>query len=86
MGGKPWQDHLLPSMISAYVLNYLIKPVDFYGGAQTGRILIAWCTLRGNDFIVLETNTCPRQIDRRPSFIYLKPNIALLSGISLDHI
>jgi UDP-N-acetylmuramate: L-alanyl-gamma-D-glutamyl-meso-diaminopimelate ligase len=40
-----------------------------------------------NDFILLEGDEyLSSAIDRRPKFHLYKPNIALLSGISWDHI
>ena len=70
-----------------HVLNDNGKEVDFMVGAQLeGFETMVHLTDR-NDFILLEGDEyLSSALDRRPKFHLYKPNIALLSGISWDHI
>jgi UDP-N-acetylmuramate: L-alanyl-gamma-D-glutamyl-meso-diaminopimelate ligase len=76
----------ITSMI-LHVLNYHERAVDYMVGAQLeGFDTMAHLT-EENEFIVLEGDEyLSSPIDRRPKFHLYKPNIALLSGISWDHI
>lgn len=70
-----------------HVLNYHDIEVDYMVGAQLeGFDTMVHLTIE-NEFIVLEGDEyLSSPIDRRPKFHLYKPNIALLSGISWDHI
>lgn len=70
-----------------HVLSYHQKEVDYMVGAQLEGFDTMVHLTDGNDFIVLEGDEyLSSAIDRRPKFHLYKPNIALLSGISWDHI
>jgi len=70
-----------------HVLNDNGKEVDFMVGAQLEGFETMVHLTDDNDFILLEGDEyLSSPIDRRPKFHLYKPNIALLSGISWDHI
>ncbi|XLS30180.1 UDP-N-acetylmuramate--L-alanine ligase [Flavobacteriaceae bacterium M23B6Z8] len=70
-----------------HVLNYHDREVDYMVGAQLEGFDTMVHLTSENDFIVLEGDEyLSSPIDRRPKFHLYKPNIALLSGISWDHI
>jgi UDP-N-acetylmuramate: L-alanyl-gamma-D-glutamyl-meso-diaminopimelate ligase len=76
----------ITSMI-LHVLNYHEKEVDYMVGAQLDGFETMVHLTEENDFIVLEGDEyLSSPIDMRPKFHLYKPNIALLSGISWDHI
>ncbi|MFD0860807.1 UDP-N-acetylmuramate--L-alanine ligase [Sungkyunkwania multivorans] len=76
----------ITSMI-LHVLNYHGKEVDYMVGAQLEGFETMVHLTEENDFIVLEGDEyLSSPIDRRPKFHLYRPNIALLSGISWDHI
>ena len=70
-----------------HVLNNNNKKVDFMVGAQLEGFETMVHLSDENDFILLEGDEyLSSPIDRRPKFHLYKPNIALISGISWDHI
>ncbi|WP_340202195.1 UDP-N-acetylmuramate--L-alanine ligase [Ascidiimonas sp. W6] len=70
-----------------HVLRYHERDVDYMVGAQLEGFETMVHLTADNDFIVLEGDEyLSSPIDRRPKFHLYKPNIALLSGISWDHI
>ena len=70
-----------------HVLNNNNKKVDFMVGAQLEGFETMVYLSDENDFILLEGDEyLSSPIDRRPKFHLYKPNIALISGISWDHI
>jgi len=70
-----------------HVLNQNGREVDFMVGAQLEGFETMVHLTDENDFILLEGDEyLSSSIDRRPKFHLYKPNIALLSGISWDHI
>ena len=70
-----------------HVLNQNGKEVDFMVGAQLEGFETMVHLTDENDFILLEGDEyLSSPIDRRPKFHLYKPNVALLSGISWDHI
>ena len=70
-----------------HVLNQNGKEVDFMVGAQLEGFETMVHLTDENDFILLEGDEyLSSPIDRRPKVHLYKPNIALLSGISWDHI
>jgi len=70
-----------------HVLNQNEREVDFMVGAQLEGFETMVHLTDENDFILLEGDEyLSSPIDRRPKFHLYKPNIALLSGISWDHI
>ncbi|SHJ74830.1 UDP-N-acetylmuramate--L-alanine ligase [Pseudozobellia thermophila] len=76
----------ITSMI-LHVLNYHDIEVDYMVGAQLDGFERMVHLTEDNDFIVLEGDEyLSSPIDRRPKFHLYRPNIALLSGISWDHI
>ena len=76
----------ITSMI-LHVLNYHEVEVDYMVGAQLDGFDTMVHLTSENEFIVLEGDEyLSSPIDRRPKFHLYKPNIALLSGISWDHI
>lgn len=76
----------ITSMI-LHVLNYHEQEVDYMVGAQLEGFETMVYLTDENDFIVLEGDEyLSSPIDMRPKFHLYKPNIALLSGISWDHI
>ncbi len=76
----------ITSMI-LHVMHYHGKEVDFMVGAQLEGFNTMVNLTRENDFILLEGDEYSSSpIDARPKFHLYKPNIALLSGISWDHI
>ena len=76
--------------ITAMVLHVLSNngiSVDYMVGAQLKGFETMVHLTDDNDFILLEGDEyLSSPIDRRPKFHLYKPNIALLSGISWDHI
>jgi len=69
------------------VLHYHEREVDFMVGAQLEGFETMVHLTEENDFMVLEGDEyLSSPIDLRPKFHLYKPNIALLSGISWDHI
>ncbi len=76
----------ITSMI-LHVMQYHGKEVDYMVGAQLEGFDVMVKLTEENDFIVLEGDEyLSSPIDRRPKFHLYKPNIALMSGISWDHI
>jgi UDP-N-acetylmuramate: L-alanyl-gamma-D-glutamyl-meso-diaminopimelate ligase len=76
----------ITSMI-LHVLHYHDREIDFMVGAQLDGFETMVHLTEENDFILLEGDEyLSSAIDRRPKFHLYKPNIALLSGISWDHI
>lgn len=70
-----------------HVLNYHDREVDYMVGAQLEGFDTMVHLTSDNDFIVLEGDEyLSSPIDTRPKFHLYKPNIALLSGISWDHV
>jgi UDP-N-acetylmuramate: L-alanyl-gamma-D-glutamyl-meso-diaminopimelate ligase len=70
-----------------HVLNNNDKEVDFMVGAQIEGFETMVHLTDDNDFIILEGDEyLSSPIDSRPKFHLYYPNIALLSGISWDHI
>ena len=70
-----------------HVLQNCNKNVDFMVGAQLEGFETMVHLTENNDFIVLEGDEyLSSPIDRRPKFHLYQPNIALISGISWDHI
>ena len=70
-----------------HVLNDCNKNVDFMVGAQLKGFETMVHLTDKNDFILLEGDEyLSSAIDRRPKFHLYQPNIALISGISWDHI
>ena len=70
-----------------HVLNERNKNVDFMVGAQLEGFETMVHLTDKNDFILLEGDEyLSSAIDRRPKFHLYQPNIALISGISWDHI
>lgn len=76
----------ITSMI-LHVLNYHNIAVDYMVGAQLEGFDTMVHLTKENEFMVLEGDEyLSSPIDMRPKFHLYKPNIALLSGISWDHI
>ena len=76
----------ITSMI-LHVTNFYDKQVDYMVGAQLEGFDVMVKLTEENDFIVLEGDEyLSSPIDRRPKFHLYNPNIALISGISWDHI
>ena len=76
----------ITSMI-LHVMNFYDKEVDYMVGAQLEGFDVMVKLTKENDFIVLEGDEyLSSPIDRRPKFHLYNPNIALISGISWDHI
>ncbi|WP_086476672.1 MULTISPECIES: UDP-N-acetylmuramate--L-alanine ligase [Arenibacter] len=70
-----------------HVMNYHDRPVDYLIGAQLDGFDQMVSLSEENDFIVLEGDEyLSSALDRRPKFHLYRPNIALLSGISWDHV
>ena len=70
-----------------HVLQECNKNVDFMVGAQVDGFETMVHLTENNDFIVLEGDEyLSSPIDRRPKFHLYQANIALISGISWDHI
>jgi UDP-N-acetylmuramate: L-alanyl-gamma-D-glutamyl-meso-diaminopimelate ligase len=70
-----------------HVMSFYEKDVDYMVGAQLEGFDVMVKLTEKNDFIVLEGDEyLSSPIDRRPKFHLYKPNIALISGISWDHI
>ena len=70
-----------------HVLNNNNKNIDYMVGAQLKGFETMVHLSDENDFILLEGDEyLSSAIDRRPKFHLYQPNIALLSGISWDHI
>tara|TARA_B100001093_G_scaffold81085_2_gene72484 strand:- start:3088 stop:4452 length:1365 start_codon:yes stop_codon:yes gene_type:complete len=70
-----------------HVLNSNNKDIDFMVGAQLKGFETMVHLTDQNDFILLEGDEyLSSPIDRRPKFHLYQPNIALISGISWDHI
>ena len=70
-----------------HVLDYWDLSVDYMVGAQLEGFDIMTNLTEDNEFVVMEGDEyLSSPIDRRPKFHLYKPNIALISGISWDHI
>lgn len=70
-----------------HVLNYHERPTDFMVGAQLEGFDNMVKLTEENDFILLEGDEyLSSALDRRPKFLWYKPNIALISGIAWDHV
>jgi len=70
-----------------HVMNYLSKSVDYLVGAQLEGFDRMVRISDDADFMIIEGDeylTSP--LDLKPKFLWYKPNIALISGISWDHI
>lgn len=73
--------------IILHVLHYHNREIDYMVGAQLEGFENMVHLTSENDFILLEGDEyLSSTLDRRPKFHLYKPNIALLSGISWDHI
>ena len=73
--------------IILHVLNKCDIKVDYMVGAQLSGFETMVHLTDENEFIVLEGDEyLSSPIDKRPKFHIYKPNIALISGISWDHI
>lgn len=70
-----------------HVLHYHQRDVDYMLGAQIDNFENSVHLTEKNDFILLEGDEyLSSALDPRPKFHLYQPNIALLSGISWDHI
>ena len=70
-----------------HVLNYYNQNTDFMVGAQLQGFDCMVKISNKNDFIILEGDEyLSSPIDTSPKFLHYHPNIALISGISWDHI
>ncbi|TDN93468.1 UDP-N-acetylmuramate--alanine ligase/UDP-N-acetylmuramate: L-alanyl-gamma-D-glutamyl-meso-diaminopimelate ligase [Salegentibacter sp. 24] len=70
-----------------HVMQYHEKEIDYMLGAPVGGIEKTINLSDENDFILIEGDEYPASVlDLRPKFHLYQPNIALLSGISWDHI
>lgn len=70
-----------------HALNKLDSPVDFMVGAQLDGYDCMVNLTDENDVIILEGDEyLSSPIDRRPKFHLYNPHVALISGISWDHI
>ena len=70
-----------------HVMNYLSRSVDYLVGAQLEGFDRMVRISDDTDFMIIEGDeylTSP--LDLKPKFLWYKPNIALISGISWDHI
>ena len=70
-----------------HVMNYLSRSVDYLVGAQLEGFDRMVRISDDADFMIIEGDeylTSP--LDLKPKFLWYKPNIALISGISWDHI
>lgn len=76
----------ITSMI-LHVLHHHNQEVDFMIGAQIDGFKTMVHLTDRNDFILLEGDEyLSSPIDDRPKFLHYQPHIALISGISWDHI
>lgn len=76
----------ITSMI-LHVLNFHHQDTDFMVGAQLEGFDCMVKISHSNDFMILEGDEyLSSPIDSSPKFLHYKPNIALISGISWDHI
>ncbi|MFA9290559.1 MAG: UDP-N-acetylmuramate--L-alanine ligase [Solirubrobacteraceae bacterium] len=70
-----------------HVLNDCKKEIDFMVGAQLKGFDIMVKLTHQNNTIILEGDEyLSSTLDKRPKFLHYKPNVALISGISWDHI
>lgn len=70
-----------------HVLNYYERDFDYMVGAQLDGFDRMVKLTKEADLIILEGDEyLSSPIDRRPKFIWYKPQIALISGIAWDHI
>ena len=75
------------SAMVLHVLNYHGRSVDFMFGGQLSGYNNSVSLTKNNDFILLEGDEyLSSPIDIRPKFHHYKPQIALISGISWDHV
>ena len=75
------------SAMVLHVLNYHQKSVDYMIGAKLEGFENSVFLSDNNDFIILEGDEyLSSPIDPRPKFHHYKPQIALISGISWDHV
>ncbi|MBB13458.1 MAG: peptidoglycan synthetase, partial [Flavobacteriaceae bacterium] len=75
------------SAMVLHVLNYHGRSVDFMFGGQLSGYNNSVSLTKNNDFILLEGDEyLSSPIDSRPKFHHYKPQIALISGISWDHV
>ena len=76
----------ITSMI-LHVMRYHDKEIDYLVGAQLDGFDRMVRLSEDADFMLIEGDEyLSSAIDRRPKFLWYQPNIALLSGISWDHI
>jgi UDP-N-acetylmuramate: L-alanyl-gamma-D-glutamyl-meso-diaminopimelate ligase len=70
-----------------HVMKYHDQPIDYLVGAQLEGFDRMVRLSEDADFILIEGDEyLSSAIDRRPKFLWYKPNIALISGIAWDHI
>ena len=70
-----------------HVLNYHDRSTDFMLGAHVSAVTETLFVSKENDFILLEGDEyLSSAIDLQPKFLWYQPEIALISGISWDHI
>lgn len=70
-----------------HVLHYHGKEVDYMVGAQLEGFDVMVKLTEENDFMVMEGDEyLSSTLDRRPKILLYQPNIALISGISWDHV
>ena len=75
------------SAMVLHVLNYHDRSVDFMLGGQLSGYDNSVSLTKKNDFILLEGDEyLSSPIDSSPKFHHYKPQIALISGISWDHV
>ena len=75
------------SAMVLHVLNYHSLSIDFMLGGQLAGFNNSVSLTENNDFILLEGDEyLSSAIDSSPKFHHYKPQIALISGISWDHV
>ena len=75
------------SAMVLHVLNYHNRSIDFMLGGELAGYNNSVSLTESNDFILLEGDEyLSSPIDSKPKFHHYKPQIALISGISWDHV
>ena len=75
------------SAMVLHVLKYHSRSIDFMLGGQLAGYNNSVSLTENNDFILLEGDEyLSSAIDSSPKFHHYKPQIALISGISWDHV
>ena len=75
------------SAMVLHVLNYHSRSIDFMLGGELAGYNNSVSLTENNDFILLEGDEyLSSAIDSSPKFHHYKPQIALISGISWDHV